>query len=375
MNPAAPRPRPRRWPLVAAILVLVLGGLWGGLWYAAAGVADRTIAGWKAREAKAGRVYSCASQTIGGFPFGIEVQCADVGAEVKSNGSPFAVKAKDLLISARVWQPTVLTSEIVGPLTVAAPGQPASVSAHWRRAQTEVRGLPASPERVSIRIEQPGVDRAPAGQSLFKATRLELNGRMVSGTVHDRPVIEIVLHLVAAMAPNWHPAAAKPVDADITAVLRGLKDFAPEPWPARLRELQAAGGRIDIAHARVRQGDTIAVAKGVLGLSPSGRLDGELQLTVANLEQFLPALELDRMVKQQNAPRELENAFGALDRIMPGLGNVARQNAGPMIVASINMMGQPTELEGQRAVILPLRFNDGAVSLGPVLIGLTPPLF
>jgi hypothetical protein len=46
-----------------------------------------------------------------------------------------------------------------------------------------------------------------------------------------------------------------------------------------------------------------------------------------------------------------------------------------MIVASINMMGQPTELEGQRAVILPLRFNDGAVSLGPVLIGLTPPLF
>jgi hypothetical protein len=188
-------------------------------------------------------------------------------------------------------------------------------------------------------------------------------------------VIEIVLHLVAAMAPNWHPAAAKPVDADITAVLRGLKDFAPEPWPARLRELQAAGGRIDIAHARVRQGDTIAVAKGVLGLSPSGRLDGELQLTVANLEQFLPALELDRMVKQQNAPRELENAFGALDRIMPGLGNVARQNAGPMIVASINMMGQPTELEGQRAVILPLRFNDGAVSLGPVLIGLTPPLF
>ena len=46
---------------------------------------------------------------------------------------------------------------------------------------------------------------------------------------------------------------------------------------------------------------------------------------------------------------------------MPGLGNVARQNAGPALAAGINLMGQPTELEGKRAVALPLRFNDGVV--------------
>jgi hypothetical protein len=32
-------------------------------------------------------------------------------------------------------------------------------------------------------------------------------------------------------------------------------------------------------------------------------------------------------------------------------------------------------LEGQRAVTLPLRFNDGAVTLGPIPIGNTPELF
>jgi hypothetical protein len=375
MNQAAPFPRRRRWPLILGALLLILAGLWTGLWYAAAGIADRTVAGWKVREAQAGRVYSCATQTIGGFPFGIQVQCADVGAELKSSQPPLAVKAKDVLISARVWQPTVLTSEVIGPLTIAEPGQAVSVAAHWSRAQTEVRGLPTSPEKVSIKIEAPVVDRAPGGENLFKASRLELDGRMLSGTVQDHPVIEIALKLVAAVAPSWHPAAAQPVDADITAVLRGLTDFSPKPWPARLRELQAAGGRIDIAHARVRQGDTLAVANGVLGLSPSGRLDGELRLTVANLEQLLPALGLDQMMAQQRAPKELDSAFGALDRIMPGLGNMARQNAGPMIVASINLMGQPTELEGQRAVMLPLRFKDGAVSLGPVMIGYMPPLF
>ena len=46
-----------------------------------------------------------------------------------------------------------------------------------------------------------------------------------------------------------------------------------------------------------------------------------------------------------------------------------------MIAAGINLMGQPAELEGKRAVMLPLRFDDGVVSLGPLKLGVTPPLF
>jgi hypothetical protein len=375
MTQTVPLPRRRRWPLILLVALLAFAGLWTGLWRYLSGVTEQTVAGWQAREAKAGRVYTCASQSIGGFPFGIEVRCADAGAELKSNQPPLALKARDMLVSAHVWQPTVLTTELIGPLTISEPGQSVSIAAHWRHAQTEVHGLPTSPERVNIAIDEPVVDRAPDRQNLFKAGRLELNGRMVSGTVQDHPVIEIALKLVAASAPYWHPAAARPVDADITALLRGLTDFSPKPWPVRFRELQAAGGRIEIKNARVQQGDTIAVANGVLGLSPRGRLDGQLGLIVANLEKILPSLGLDRMVAPETASPELNKTFGALDRIMPGLGNVARQNAGPMIVASINMMGEPTELEGKRAVKLPLRFNDGAVSLGPVMIGYVPPLY
>ena len=39
------------------------------------------------------------------------------------------------------------------------------------------------------------------------------------------------------------------------------------------------------------------------------------------------------------------------------------------------MMGEPTELEGKRAVTLPLRFDDGMVSLGPIKLGAVPPLY
>jgi hypothetical protein len=371
-TPLSPR---RRWPLVLLVVLILAAGLWAGGWYFAAGITERTIAAWQAREAQAGRVYTCATQTIGGFPFAIEARCADAGADLNANRPPLRVKAKDLLISARVWQPTVLTSELIGPLTIAEPGQPASASANWQRAQVKLRGVPASPQAVSIEIDAPVVDHLPDDKNLFRAARLELSGRIAAGTAQDHPVIEIVLKLVAAVSSGWHPVAAVPVDADITAVLRGLSDFSPKPWPARFRELQAAGGRIDIKTARIRQGDTVAVANGALGLSPRGRLDGQLRLTVANLEKLLPALGLDRMLAPETASPQLNRAFGALDRIMPGLGNVARQNAGPALVAGINVMGEPTELEGKRAVTLPLRFNDGAVSLGPLMIGTTPPLF
>ena len=102
-----------------------------------------------------------------------------------------------MLVSAHVWQPTVLTTEFVGPLTIAEPGQAVTISANWQHAQTQVHGLPMSPESVSVNLDHLVVDRT-AGDNLFKADRLDLNGRLMSGTVQDNPVIEIVLKLGAA---------------------------------------------------------------------------------------------------------------------------------------------------------------------------------
>ena len=71
----------------------------------------------------------------------------------------------------------------------------------------------------------------------------------------------------------------------------------------------------------------------------------------------------------------VDKLSGALDRLVPGLGNVARQQAGANIAAGINLLGEQTTLEGKRAVALPLRFNDGAIFLGPIPIGNAPALF
>ncbi len=194
-----------------------------------------------------------------------------------------------------------------------------------------------------------------------------MHGRIAAGSASDHPVIDIALLLQGASAQDLHPMARTPADADIVAVLKGLKDFAPKPWPDRFREIQAAGGQIEIVKARVQQDDIIAVGAGKLGISPNGGLDGRIQITVVNLDKVLKKLDIDKIMSEG----QIASTFGALDKIMPGLGNLARQNA-PSLVASL---GQRTVLEGKSAVALPLRFVDGTVYLGPIQVGRTPPLF
>jgi hypothetical protein len=172
-----------------------------------------------------------------------------------------------------------------------------------------------------------------------------------------------------------HPAGAQPFDAQVVGTLRGLKDLAPKPLPVRLKELQAAGGRLEVTRARLQQGEVIAVASGTLGLNASGRLDGQLEVTVAGLDRILPAFGIDPNAQNNPQSARVDAALGALDRLVPGLGKFARENAGAGLAAGLQLLGTPNTLEGRPAVSLPLRFADGAAFLGPLALGRLAPLY
>lgn len=382
IHPAlAPRRRP--WLLavpLALVVVLALG--WTGFWYYAASRAATALDGWRQREAQAGRVHSCGQQTIGGYPFRIEVRCSEPSATFKTLEPPVALVAKDALVAAQVYDPTLLIGEFTGPLSVGDVGKTPALTANWTLAQVSLRGTAAAPQRVSIAVDKPELARFARGamETVASAEHLELHGRIAAGAVNDNPIIELVLRLGAAMAPELVPLAAQPTDGEITAQLSGLKDFAPKPWAARLRELQAAGGHIDITKARLAQGDILAVGAGTLSLTPAGRLDGQITLTVAGLEKLMALLGADQAVSQFLAQKagglNVEKLAGSLDRLMPGLGGAVRGNSGASLAAvGISMLGEQTDLEGRRAVRLPLRFADGAAFLGPIAVGQVPPLF
>lgn len=393
-KPSAARRRPprrRRWPAAAtAVIVIValsLGLIWSWLWYYTAAIADRTLAGWVERETAAGRLYSCASQTLGGFPFRIEVRCADAVAEVNSQRPPFTVRAKDVLVTTEVWHPTLMISDITGPLSYADSDQPPSLVADWSHAQVSVLGPPPDPQSVAFKLDRVHLDRVGASGGdaalLFKADRADIQGRVIDGSARNNPVVEAVLHVVAAAAPTLHPATAQPTNAEIDVVLRGFKDLSAKPWSVHFREMQAAGGNIEVKYLRLAQGGAVILGTGTLTVNAQGKLDGLIRVAVIGVEQIVPLLGIDELIGRgvdriagaAGAAGAPAQGLGALDRLVPGLSNAVRAGANASVIENIKKMGQPTEIDHKPAILLPLRVTDSAIYLGVVPLGTVPPLF
>ncbi len=379
----ARRPGRRLWPVALPVgVVVLLAAGWCALWYYAAGVADRTLSGWVQREAAAGRLYSCGSQTIGGFPFRIEADCTPAAAAINSTTPPFAVNARHVTFAANVYHPTLLVGDIASPLSVAAPGQPPSFVGNWSLARLTLQGLPPVPDAVSATLDGPRLDHMDSGNAtaVFTADHAEFHGRIIGGSAIDNPVIEVVMSFAGATTPTVHPLLADPAQGDIDVVLTGFKDLTPKPWTERIREFQANGGKIEIKRLRIERPDAIIVGTGTLTVNANGKLDGLLRVAIAGLDQLVPKLGVDRLIgrgidRLGGGSGQAQQGLNALDRLMPGLSGVVRDTANANVIDNLNKMGQPTEIDKKPAVLLPLNFSDGFVSLGMLPLGQVPPLF
>lgn len=390
----APRRRLLRRLFVLPVLILVAAGAWSGFWFYAASEVNVVADAWRAREAKSGRIYDCADRRVSGFPFRLNVTCDGVTATLVSQSAgqtaktPITAKIRQIEAMAQVYDPRRITAAFHGPATISVSGAP-SLAARWSKGQSSVVGLPATPQNVSLMFDNAVIDRLEGSMQvlLASAKHIELHGRIASGSPADHPVIESVLKITQGSIQGVHPLLVQPFDAYVQAKLSGLRDFEPKPWPERFRQMQAAGGHVEIVRSRIRQGDLVAVAAGRLGLGADGRLDGQLQMTVAGIEKVIPELGIDKMLKQgvpqaaldRIAPgvktADLNNLFGALDRAIPGLGKVVKDNANIEVQAAVNALGTQATLEGRKALAFPLRFVDGAVFLGPLKVADVPPLF
>ncbi len=389
----APRRRPLWRLFIVPALLLIAAAAWSAFWFFAASEVDVKADAWRAQEAKSGRVYDCAKRSVAGFPFRLEVRCDGASVSLVSQtagaAAPVTARLGEILVVAQVYDPKLLIAEFAAPATISERGLSPSMTVNWSKARSSVVGLPAAPQRASIFFDDAEIDRVDGSvpAPLARAKHIELHGLLAEGSALDRPVIETVLQIAAGSVQGVHPLLAESFDANVRTMLSGLKDFSPKPWPERFREIQAAGGRAEIVQSRIQQGDLIAVATGTLGLTANGRLDGELQMTVAGIEKAVSALGIEKMLDEgvpqatldRVAPglktQDLNNLLGALDRAIPGLGKVVKQNANVGVAAGINALGKEAVLEGRKARAFPLRFVDGAVYFGPLQVGQIPPLF
>jgi hypothetical protein len=389
---SAPRRRSLRGLFIAPVVLLIAAAAWSGFWFYAASQVGVRADAWRAQEAKSGRNYDCANRTVAGFPFRLEIKCEGASVTLVSQTAsnvPFTARLGEILVVAQIYDPKLVIAEFKSPASIAIPEQ-SPLRVNWSKGRASVVGLPAVPQRGSLVFDDAAIDRVNANSiavPVARAKHAELHGRLADGSPANNPVIETVLQLNDGSVQGVHPVLAEPFNADIRARLSGLKDFAPKPWPERFREIAAAGGKVEILQSRVQQGEMIAVAAGTLMLNADGYLDGELQMTVTGLARIVPALGIEKLLEEgvpqatldRVAPgvktQDLNSLFGALDKAIPGLGKVVKQNAGVGVAVTLNSIGSEATLEGKKARSFPLRFANGAVLFGPVKVGQVPPLF
>src|SRR5260370_31348177 len=110
-------------------VVVVLAAAWSGFWFYAAARAEADLAAWRESAGQAGRAQDCASQSIGGYPFRIEVRCG--GARFQLKGAPTRpLELPPAEAAVQDYDPKLLNGQFSAPLLNFAPLLPPAPPVH-----------------------------------------------------------------------------------------------------------------------------------------------------------------------------------------------------------------------------------------------------
>lgn len=328
-------------------LVALLAAAWSGFWVHMRGRVEAGLDGWIGREAAAGRRWSCAERAISGFPFRLEVRCAELVLSRPADASAPGLAFGRLLGVAQIYEPGLLVAEVGGPLALTwSDGRKAALS--WAQAQMSLRHALGRPERGSFVAEAPvlAVSGFALGEGEMRAQRFELHARGNSGRPAAEQPIDLALSLRQLVAAGLDRTLGtkEPADIALEATLTQAFGFAGGVTPATADAWRAAGGALEFQR--------IAFRKGKAEYEGSGRF----------------ALD------------ELHRPIWRIEGAQAGFERIGGVNVGPVLDAGALFSGKPAaQMQGGRALkpLPPVEARGGKLHVGPLrLPGLElPPLY
>ena len=360
-DPETPAVRPRRAKrlrlfLPAALLVL-LGAAWSIGWLVLRGRAEAELDQILAREAAAGRTWTCPDRSLGGYPFRFEVVCPSLAFE----RADFAARLGRVVAVAEVYRPTHVILEVRGPLSVSR--GPVTAGADWgllqASVQVAVEGGRGRLDRLSVVADDlRGQADAGAGSVALAARHVEFHTRPDPARFAGEGAVDASLRAEGATVPALDPVlgGTEPADVALDVTAGRAAGFGGGPFAAELERWRAAGGMVDVTLASVAKGPRRVKARGSLALDDAHRLAGRLDVEAAGLEAIVGPILAQRFGGERGA---LVGGLigGLLGAVRPRENREARLEQAPQ-------GGQPGE--GPRLTPLPpLTLENGRVRLGP----------
>lgn len=351
--PAAPRRRSSARIFFPTIALVVVAAVWSGVWAFARAKADDEITKALAREAGKGRVVTCSDRRSGGFPFRIEIRCADPRIVVTRDMGSFTITGANLLAVAQVYRPNHVILEAQGPVTVTPADGGSALEATWTSAEASVVFGLSGPQRASLVVS--GLDASETrdgGEAaiLAKGVAMQVHARASEDPSAAPGTYDVAATFDAASVPLADAALgdAAPARGQFRGVVTAINDLEPKPVDERLRDWAQAGGVLDVSMARLDRGPTSAMAVGQVALDTDGHPEGKLVVTLAGVDELSAGLRRSGV-----APPNLANLLGV----------------------GLNLLGKPSNIDGRAAVEIPLTLAKGHAKVGAFPAGPTPTFF
>lgn len=288
-SPAAPRRNSRFWLYGPFVMLLALALGWSGFWFYGRGKVEAELAAAIAREAEKGRTWTCRDRSVGGYPFRIEVRCADLSLTSTRWGEAVTLSSGALVGVAQASAPRHLILQVAGPFVATLP-EGRRIETVWKDFEASLRLTPGGFERLSLQVAEPVSTVTAPGQptetirsALFEAHLRPNPARYASEEAIDLAIVSRGAVLPALDALLGDSALS---DLDVQATLSRAFAFRKGFNPDALESWRAAPGELSVTRLSLNKGRTRLEATALLGLDEAHRIAGKVDASVAGIDRI-----------------------------------------------------------------------------------------
>lgn len=324
------------------VVVLVVSGLWAGYWFLGAQAMERGVTGWFAAQEGGPLQAEHQGIAVAGFPnrFDLTVTAPRLADTAAGLGwqAPFAQ------VFMMTWKPWHIIATLPNEQTLSLAGQDiALASASFQASAVLVPGTDLTLDRSALAVDTLTLTSS-AGWDVAAAT-LRLGQRRAP----DRAAAqEVALELTTLSPPAAMTASLSSADLperiDLVRIDSVLGLSAP--IDRHLGTTPLALQDITLREGLIRWGDLVLSASGTLTPAADGTPEGRIDLRVENWRKLVPLFLAAGVIQPTQS-----------DAVTRALELLAQQGGNPDVLP------------------LPLTFQKGWMSLGPLPLGPAPQIF
>ena len=348
MQPKRPKTKPRTsaysWllPPVTVVVAAVIG--WPVFWYVKSRETTAAVTAWMTHEAQLGRAWSCPDQKTGGFPFSVEISCANLLFQGKVFGKTLTGTLRGFRATSPLLRTDNVLAQLDPPFAAKTSDGTFDITMQWGELFLDLKGRPGALNRLSLSGNQVRLQGMAGGIGPVDGAYGDVN--VVFARDKRGQAYQFMLTFNQGSIPVLDSLldTQLPIDMQVGGTISQVDLRGAETLRDYLENWRSANGHVDITTAWLTSGDIVFDANGGLDLDGQHRVKGKLDASFAGLDKAFRHLGVDP-------------ALIAAGQVLAGLLGGGQRG-------------------GKGRLNLPLTFSEGFLSIGPVRTQIQiPPLY